>query len=32
MFDPRLQVKVIHVVSVSYGFENGLNEALNKSA
>lgn len=31
MFDPRLEVKVIHVVSVSYGFGNGLNEALTKS-
>jgi peptide chain release factor subunit 1 len=28
MFDPRLQTKVIHVVDVSYGFENGLNQAI----
>lgn len=28
MFDPRLQSKVIHVVDVSYGFENGLNQAI----
>ena len=32
MFDPRLQSKVIHVVDVSYGFENGLNQAIDKSA
>lgn len=32
MFDPRLQSKVIHVVDVSYGFENGLNQAIEKSA
>lgn len=32
MFDPRLQTKVIHVVDVSYGFENGLNQAIEKSA
>lgn len=32
MFDPRLQVKVINVVDVSYGFENGLNQAIEKSA
>ncbi len=31
MFDPRLSVKVIHVVDVSYGFENGLNQAIEKS-
>lgn len=28
MFDPRLQAKVVHVVDVSYGFENGLNQAI----
>lgn len=28
MFDPRLQLKVINVVDVSYGFENGLNQAI----
>lgn len=28
MFDPRLQTKVINVVDVSYGFENGLNQAI----
>lgn len=28
MFDPRLQSKVINVVDVSYGFENGLNQAI----
>jgi peptide chain release factor subunit 1 len=32
MFDPRLQCKVINVVDVSYGFENGLNQAIEKSA
>ena len=32
MFDPRLQTKVINVVDVSYGFENGLNQAIEKSA
>jgi peptide chain release factor subunit 1 len=32
MFDPRLQSKVINVVDVSYGFENGLNQAIEKSA
>lgn len=32
MFDPRLQVKVVNVVDVSYGFENGLNQAIEKSA
>lgn len=28
MFDPRLQAKVVNVVDVSYGFENGLNQAI----
>lgn len=28
MFDPRLAAKVIHVVDVSYGFENGFNQAI----
>lgn len=32
MFDPRLQTKVINIVDVSYGFENGLNQAIEKSA
>lgn len=31
MFDPRLQVKVVSIVDVSYGFENGLNQAIEKS-
>ena len=32
MFDPRLQVKVIKLVDVSYGGENGLNQAIDLSA
>jgi peptide chain release factor subunit 1 len=32
MFDPRLQAKVVNIVDVSYGFENGLNQAIEKSA
>lgn len=32
MFDPRLQTKVINIVDVSYGFENGLNQAIEKSS
>jgi peptide chain release factor subunit 1 len=32
MFDPRLQTKVINIIDVSYGFENGLNQAIEKSA
>lgn len=32
MFDPRLAAKVVNVVDVSYGFENGLNQAIEKSA
>jgi peptide chain release factor subunit 1 len=32
MFDPRLQTKVVSIIDVSYGFENGLNQAIEKSA
>lgn len=32
MFDPRLQSKVVNIVDVSYGFENGLNQAIEKSS
>lgn len=32
MFDPRLQVKVLKVVDVSYGGENGFNQAIELSA
>lgn len=32
MFDPRLLAKVVNIVDVSYGFENGLNQAIEKSA
>ena len=32
MFDPRLQAKVVNIVDVSYGFENGLNQAIEKSS
>jgi len=32
MFDPRLQVKVIKIVDVSYGGENGFNQAIELSA
>merc|ERR1711976_1143417 len=28
MFDPRLQAKVIKIVDVSYGGENGFNQAI----
>lgn len=28
MFDPRLQAKVIKLVDVSYGGENGFNQAI----
>lgn len=28
MFDPRLQTKVVNIVDVSYGFMNGLNQAI----
>lgn len=31
MFDPRLQTKVIKMVDVSYGGENGLNQAIELS-
>lgn len=31
MFDPRLQSKVIKIVDVSYGGENGLNQAIELS-
>ncbi|EJD48830.1 peptide chain release factor eRF/aRF subunit 1 [Auricularia subglabra TFB-10046 SS5] len=32
MFDPRLAAKVIRVVDVSYGGENGLNQAIDLAA
>jgi len=32
MFDPRLQVKIIKIVDVSYGGENGFNQAIELSA
>ena len=32
LFDPRLQTKVIKVVDVSYGGENGLNQAIELSS
>ena len=32
MFDPRLQVKVLKLVDVSYGGENGFNQAIENSA
>ncbi|KAH7279221.1 hypothetical protein KP509_37G011000 [Ceratopteris richardii] len=32
MFDPRLQAKVLKVVDVSYGGENGFNQAIELSA
>lgn len=28
MFDPRLQAEIIAIVDVCYGFENGLNQAI----
>jgi peptide chain release factor subunit 1 len=28
MFDARLSEKVVNIVDVSYGFENGLNQAI----
>lgn len=31
MFDPRLQAKVCGVVDICYGFENGLNQAIELS-
>lgn len=32
MFDPRLQAKILKVVDVSYGGENGFNQAIELSA
>jgi len=32
MFDPRLQAKVLKIVDVSYGGENGFNQAIELSA
>jgi peptide chain release factor subunit 1 len=32
MFDPRLQAKIIKIVDVSYGGENGFNQAIELSA
>jgi peptide chain release factor subunit 1 len=32
MFDPRLQVKIVKIVDVSYGGENGFNQAIELSA
>jgi peptide chain release factor subunit 1 len=32
MFDPRLAAKVIKVVDVSYGMENGFNQAIELAA
>ncbi|KAL9659789.1 hypothetical protein QQ045_024598 [Rhodiola kirilowii] len=32
MFDPRLQAKILNVVDVSYGGENGFNQAIELSA
>ncbi|XP_023232147.1 eukaryotic peptide chain release factor subunit 1-like [Centruroides vittatus] len=32
MFDPRLQIKVLKLVDVSYGGENGFNQAIELSA
>lgn len=32
LFDPRLQAKVIKVVDISYGFENGFNQAIELAA
>jgi len=31
MFDPRLQGKVVGIVDICYGFENGLNQAIELS-
>ena len=31
MFDPRLQTKVLKLVDVSYGGENGFNQAIELS-
>ncbi|KAK9152968.1 hypothetical protein Sjap_000448 [Stephania japonica] len=32
MFDPRLQAKILNVVDVSYGGENGFNQAIDLSS
>ncbi|KAF7138695.1 hypothetical protein RHSIM_Rhsim07G0199900 [Rhododendron simsii] len=32
MFDPRLQAKILNVVDVSYGGENGFNQAIELSS
>ncbi|KAK9133752.1 hypothetical protein Scep_013280 [Stephania cephalantha] len=32
MFDPRLQAKILNVVDVSYGSENGFNQAIELSS
>eukprot|EP00184_Porphyridium_aerugineum_P007782 CAMPEP_0184707018 /NCGR_PEP_ID=MMETSP0313-20130426/37057_1 /TAXON_ID=2792 /ORGANISM="Porphyridium aerugineum, Strain SAG 1380-2" /LENGTH=436 /DNA_ID=CAMNT_0027168589 /DNA_START=54 /DNA_END=1364 /DNA_ORIENTATION=+ len=32
MFDPRLRAKIINVVDISYGGENGLNQAIDISS
>ena len=32
MFDPRLQAKIIKLVDVSYGGENGFNQAIELAA
>ncbi len=32
MFDPRLQVKILKIVDVSYGGENGFNQAIELAA
>ncbi|KAL2952145.1 hypothetical protein AAZX31_19G095300 [Glycine max] len=32
MFNPRLQAKILNVVDVSYGGENGFNQAIELSA
>ena len=31
MFDPRLQTKIVKVVDVAYGGENGFNQAIELS-
>ena len=31
MFDPRLQTKIIKIVDVRYGGENGLNQAIEQA-
>lgn len=32
LFDPRLQVKIVKIVDISYGGENGFNQAIELSA